>query len=148
MPFPGFWLVEKFVSFHDETKIQAALLSLKTIPRFQNSAAAHPTVCLQEAYQSESDQILQKVRKDLFAEFSAFPQFVKVEKYSNILLLSTIFTTLIELRIIWPFGLELKHTSPFTVVWLNKSNTIWMTLAKSIAATAKLGILAIKTRNC
>ena len=38
-------------------------------------------------------------------------------------------------------------SSPFTVIWLNKSHTIWIVLDKSIAATAKLR-LAIKTRDC
>ena len=36
----------------------------------------------------------------------------------------------------------------FTVVWLNKSHTLCITLARLIAATAKLGSLAIKTWDC
>ena len=101
---------------------------LETIWRFQNLAALSEH--LQQAYQSESDQILQKVRKGFIAEIkSAFQQFVKDKKYAKILVLSTIFTTLIELCIIWPFGLnsntpKIPFSSPLTVVWLNKSHTI------------------------
>ena len=59
------------------------------------------------SYQSESDQILQKFRKG--GQISAFQQFAKAKKYTKIMVLSTIFTILIELRIIWPYDLELKH---------------------------------------
>ena len=70
---------------------------------FRETWQPYPTVY------KEYDQILQKVRKGVFVEFTAFQRFVKAEKYAKILVLFTIFSTLIERRIIWLFGLELKQ---------------------------------------
>ena len=61
--------MDKFVSFLDETKS-----SCTTFFQDFKTWQSYPNI------QSESDQILQNVRKGVVAEISAFQQFVKAEK--------------------------------------------------------------------
>ena len=105
MPFPGFWLVDKFVSFLNEAKQSSCTTFFEN--HFESSKLGS---LIQMFIRSLPVRIWpysqKKVRKWVVAEISALQQFVNAEKYNTILVISTIFTNLIELRIIWPYGLE------------------------------------------
>ena len=95
MHLPEFWLVEKFVSFLDETK--------KSNQYFFFFEAHFEISKLGSFIQTFTRRLpfsLQKVIKGVLSEFTAFQRFVKVDKYAKILVLSTIFSTLAEQRII------------------------------------------------
>ena len=105
MHLPEFWLVEKFVSFLDETKKIKPILLFFFEAHFEISKLGS----FIQTFTRSLPVSPQKVRKAVFAEFTAFQRFVKADKYAKILVLSTIFSTLVEKRIIWLFFWQISY---------------------------------------
>ena len=97
-----------------QNKIKLHYFLLKTISRFQTG---HPYPNVYKSLPVRIGPDSQRVRKGIFAEISAFQQFVKAENYSKILVISTIFSVLSD-SLVWNSNTaKIPFSSPFIVVW-------------------------------
>ena len=150
MHFLGSWFVKKFVSFlHETKKIKLHYFLWKPFCDFK-TWQPYPTFVRSLPVRILPDSSSRK--RSLCWNFSRVPTVCESRKiHQNSVSFHNLyhFNGAAYYLTVW-FGTlqKIPFSSFFTVVWLNKSHTLCISLARSIAATAKLGSLAIKMWDC